>query len=167
MNPPPATAGNETSAETALSLVLFLVDGRQYGLPLARVERVLPMVEITPLPQAPPIVLGVINLRGTVLPVVDLRRRFGLIPGEYGLSSHLLIAHSHRRTLALPVDEAVGVSTVSPEAVSPPEALFPGISQLSGVAACGAELLFIQDLDALLSLDEELCLAEALREPAP
>jgi purine-binding chemotaxis protein CheW len=90
-------------------LVVFLLAEQRYALPLRMVERVLPMVAVSPLPQAPPMTLGVINLHGTVIPVVDLRRRFGFPQHEYGLAAHLLLARTTRRTLALPVDEVLDV----------------------------------------------------------
>src|ERR1043166_579372 len=65
-------------------LVVFLLAEQHYALPLAMVERVLPVVAVSPLPQAPPMTLGMINLHGTVMPVLDLRHRFGFPPHEYG-----------------------------------------------------------------------------------
>lgn len=88
-----------------LQLVVFRLDGQRYALSLPVVERVLPMAAVSPLPKAPAIALGVINLHGQILPVLDIRRRFGLPPGEYGLSAHLVVARTTRRWLALPAPE--------------------------------------------------------------
>lgn len=150
-------------ASSVLRLAIFVLDGQQYALQLSAVERVLPMVAVAPLPRAPAIALGVINLHGRVVPVVDIRRRFGLPPRDYGLAAHLLVAKSVRRPLALPVDEVLGVREVAPEAVTPPAAVLPGIGQVAGIVALQDGLLFIHDLDTFLLLDEERELADALK----
>lgn len=147
-----------------LRLVVFVIEGQRYALSLPAVERVHPMVAVAPLPRAPTVTLGVINLHGRVVPVVDIRRRFGLPPRDFGLTAHLLVARTLRRTLALPVDEVLGVSEVAPEAVTPPDAVLPGIGQVAGIVALQDSLLFIHDLDTFLSLDEERQLTEALEE---
>jgi len=156
----------ETSKTGPHQLVAFLLNRARYALPLSCVERVLPMVAVSPLPQAPAIVCGVINLHGRVLPVLDLRRRFGLPPGAYGPDAHLVVARTARRPVVLPVDEALGVLSVAVDAVTAPTAVLPGIGQVSGIVALPDGLLFLQDLDAFLALDEERALAAALPDGA-
>lgn len=147
-----------------LRLVLFVIDGQRYALPLLTVERVLPMVAVARLPKAPAVALGVVNVHGRIIPVVDVRRRLGFPPREYGLTAHILLARTQRRVLALPVDAALGVTEVAGDAVTPADRVLPGIGHVAGVAALPDGLLFIHDLDAFLSLDEEQRLTEALRE---
>jgi purine-binding chemotaxis protein CheW len=115
-----------------LRLVVFDLDGQAYAIPLPSVERVLPMVAVSPLPKAPAIALGVINLHGQILPVLDIRRRFGLPPREYGLTARLLVARTSQRTLAMPVDEVMGVSEVATEAITSPDAVLPGLGMRLG-----------------------------------
>ena len=76
-----------------MSLVTFFLDDRRYGLHLDAVERVLPALDVTPLPKAPEIVLGLINLKGKIIPVLDVRRRFRLQEREIGLQDHFIIAN--------------------------------------------------------------------------
>ena len=149
-------------AGPGLGLVVFTIEGQRYGLRLSAVERVLPMVAVAPLPKAPAVALGVFNLHGQVIPVVDIRRRFGLPSRDYGVNAHLLVARTVRRTVALPVDEVLGVIEVVPEAVAAPETILPGIGHVAGIATLSDGLLFIHDLDTFLSLDEERQLAQAL-----
>ena len=146
----------------ALELVVFDLDGQRYALPVTTAERVLPMVAVSPLPRAPAIALGVINLHGQILPVLDIRRRFGLPPREYGLANHLLVARTSRRTLAVPVDEVLGVKGVAAETTTAPDSVLPGIGHVSGIVALADGVLFIHDLEAFLSLDEEHRLSEAI-----
>ncbi len=147
-----------------LRLVVFVIEGQRYALQLPAVERVLPMVAVSPLPKAPAVALGAINFHGSVIPVLDIRLRFGLPPREYALAAHLLVARTSRRTLAMPVDEVLGVNEVAAETVTTPDAVLPGIRHLAGIVALADGLLFIHDLDAFLSLDEEQRLTEALEE---
>jgi len=149
-------------ADSLIRLVAFLIDGNRYGLPLERVERVLPFVAVAPLPKAPASTMGVVNLHGQVVPVLDVRRRFGFPPRGYGLSTYLVIARSTRRVLALPVDEALGVVEANADAVKPPDSILPGIGHVAGVVALPDGLLLIHDLDAFFSLEEERQLTEAL-----
>ena len=150
----------------ALRLVVFGIEGQRYALPLLAVERVLPMVAVSPLPKAPSVALGVINFHGQVVPVLDIRNRFGLPPRDYGLTGHLLIARTHRRILALPVDEVFGVKEVAAETVTPPGAVLPGLGYVAGIVTLADGLIFIHDVDTCLSLDEERRLVEALEERA-
>lgn len=143
-------------------LVAFSIEGQRYALHLPVVERVLRMVAVSPLPKAPAIILGVVNFHGQVIPVLDLQRRFGLSSRNHGLSSRLLVARTSRRTIALPVNEVLGVQEVAAETVTLPDAVFPGIGLVAGIVALPDGVLFIHDLDAFLSLDEEQRLAEAL-----
>lgn len=153
-----------TLQSPVLQLVVFRIEEQQYALPLHAVEQVLPMVAVSPLPKAPAVALGVLNLHGKVIPVLDIRRRFGLPLRDYGLTAHLLVARTIRRTLTLPVDEVLGVRKVATEAVTPPDAVLPGIGHVSGIVALADGLLFIHDLDTFLSLDEERRLTDALKE---
>ena len=149
---------------SALQLVVFDLEGQRYALPLGAVDRVLPMVAVSPLPKAPAIALGVINLHGQVLPVLDIRRRFGLPLREYGLAARLLVVRTSRRVMVLPTDEVLGVQEVATEAITAPKAVLPGIQHVSGIVALPDGLLFIHDLEACLSLEEEERLDDVLRE---
>ena len=148
---------------SALQVVVFVLGGQRYAFPLATVQQVLPMAAPAPLPEAPPIALGVINLHGLIVPMLDLRRRLGLPPREYGPADRLVVARSRRRLLAIPVDEALGVTEVMMDSIVPPETIFPGIGRVAGVAPLADGLLFIHDLDSFLSLDEEQGLTSALQ----
>jgi purine-binding chemotaxis protein CheW len=122
------------------------------------------MVAISPLPGAPEAALGVINLHGDVVPVLDVRRRLGLAPREYGPAARLLVARSRLRVVALAVDEVTGVAEVEAASIVPLETVLPGIEYVSGVATVPDGLVLIHDLDAFFSLDEERQLAAALGE---
>lgn len=142
--------------------LVFLLEESRYGLPLERVERVVRAVEITPLPRAPAVVLGVINAQGSVIPAVDPRRRFGLAPAEVSPEHQMVIARSVRRTVALLVDTVSGVAEYLASELVPPESIVPGTGHLAGVLKTDDGLILIQDLDRFLSLEEESRLDAAM-----
>lgn len=160
-----AIVSGDVAADTAaspLSLVIFSVDGQRYALHLHAVERVVHMVAVTPLPAAPDVVRGVINLAGRVLPVIDLRRRFGLPERDFILSDQLIMAAAGERTVALWVDTATGVVEQPGQEVVPADAIVPGLEQVEGVVKLPDGLVLIHDLKRCLSLEEEEKLHQAL-----
>jgi purine-binding chemotaxis protein CheW len=150
------------SGSRPLRVVGFSLDRQRYGVGLASVERVLPMVAVSPLPGAPDAVLGAINLHGEVVPVLDIRRRLGFDGRDYGPAARLLVARTARRTVALPVDDVHGIMEIPAETVAPPETVLPGIGHVSGIGALADGLLLIHDLDTFLSIDEERQLDKSL-----
>jgi purine-binding chemotaxis protein CheW len=146
-------------------LVVFSLDDQRYALALARVQRSIRVVAITPLPEAPAIVLGVIDLGGMVIPVIDIRMRFNHPPREVRLSDHLVVATTGRRTVALLVDETKGVIEVSPESYAPAADILPRLDLLDGAMKLEDGLILIHDLERLLSLEEETAIDRALGAP--
>lgn len=147
-----------------LQLVPFILDDRRYALHLEAVQRVIPAVALTPLPKAPEIVLGLINIGGRIIPVLNIRRRFRLIERDTEISDHFIIAATTRRTVALPVDSSGGVIQISDEEITGPEDILPGIGYVEGVVKLKNGLLLINDLEEFLSLEEESRLDEAINE---
>lgn len=144
-------------------LVLFALGDQRYGLPLSAVDRIVRIVDITPLPKAPDIVLGAVNVRGRVVPVVNVRRRFGLPEREIALSDRLIVAHTARRPVALVVDAvAGGVLEYSAQDASEAREVLPGLDHLEGVVKLEDGLLLIHDLGRFLSLEEEADLDRAM-----
>lgn len=122
------------------------------------------MVATSPLPGAPPIASGVINLHGAVIPVLDIRRRFGRPSRDFGLDGQLLIVRTPKRPAAFPVDEVVGVVALDAGTITSPAILLPGVAYLAGIAPTADGLLFIHDVDTFLSLEEEARLDAAVTE---
>jgi purine-binding chemotaxis protein CheW len=147
----------------ASQLVVFTLDEQRYALQLAAVERVVRMVEVTPLPKAPPIVLGVINVQGRIIPVVEMRSRFRRPARDIRPSDHLLIARTARRTVALALDAVTGIVEGSAPAVMTAEEILPGLEYVTGVMKLEDGLILIHDLETLLSLEEEQALDAALQ----
>ncbi len=143
-------------------VVVFALGDQRYGLPLHAVERVVRMVDVTPLPRAPDIVLGVINVQGRVIPVVNVRRRLHLTERDISLTGQLVIAHTARRPVALIVDAASGVLEYSADEAVGARDIVPGIEHVEGVVKLADGLVLIHDLDKFLSLEEETALDRAI-----
>lgn len=145
-------------------LVVFRLDDRRYALPLAVVERVVRAVDVTPLPKAPPIVLGAINVQGRVLPVLNVRRRFLMPDREIDQADWFLLAHTARHRVVLVVDESEGVVERPQAEVVLSTQIVPGLEQFPGVLRLDDGLVLIHDLERFLSLDEARALDEAMDE---
>lgn len=143
-------------------IVIFTLDDQRYALPLSATDRVVRMVAINPLPRLPDIVLGVINLQGKVIPVINIRRRFGLPERALSLTDQLLVAHTARRAVGLIVDAVLDVIAYDAQSLIETENILPGLEYMEGVIKLGDGLIFIHDLETFLSLEEESSLDHAL-----
>jgi len=143
-------------------LIVFSLDEQRYALPLHVADRVVRMVAITPLPNAPDIILGVVNFQGRVIPVINMRRRFGLPEREIVLTDQLLVAHTARRPVALVADAVLDVIACAAQSLIAAENILPGVEYVEGVVKLSDGLILIHDLDKFLSLEEESSLDQAL-----
>lgn len=160
---PQADSGTRTPALSTLAQwVVFRLDECRYALPLNDVVRIVRAAEVTPLPKAPPIVLGVIDIEGDVLPVCNLRRRLQLKDRPVTADDHFLLAFTARRTVVLVIDEALGVVEHPAVATIPAASIAPGLEHVRGVLALEDGLVLIHDLEKFLSLEEVRTLDEAL-----
>lgn len=143
-------------------LIIFTLDNQRYALPLPAVDRVVRMVAITPLPNAPDIVLGVVNFQGRVIPVINMRRRFFLPERGNVLTDQLVVAHTARRPVALVADAVLDVIACPSQSLIAPENILPRVEYVEGVMKLEDGLIFIHDLDKFLSLEEESSLDQVL-----
>lgn len=143
-------------------LMLFTLDMQRYGLHVESVERVVPMLALTPLPHAPEIVSGVFSLGGRTIPVVDLRRRFGLPERPPALADRLILAHTGIRSVALWVDGVEGFLEAAEEEFVRADSVLAGLGQIEGVVTLPNGLILIHDINQCLSLEEEQQLASAM-----
>ncbi len=147
-------------------LVAFTLDEQQYALPLKSVQRVVRMVEIIPLPKAPEIVLGVIDLEGNIIPVMSMRRRFGLPEPETRLTDQLIVADTATRSIALVVNSVTGVVERTVAEVTEVEKIVPGAQYVEGITKLEDGILFIHNVDRFLSKTEDRQLDGLLAQAA-
>ena len=141
-------------------LVVFLLNEQRYALFLSVVERIFRAVEVTALPKAPEIVLGVVNVQGLIIPVINVRKRFRLPEKDIDISDQFMIAHTSRRRVALVVDAVFGV--IERTDVISMQKVVPGIEYVEGIVDLDDGMILIHDLDKFLSLEEERTLNQAM-----
>ncbi len=132
----------------------FEIAGCRFALAAGALREVVRVVAVAVLPKAPPIVEGVINIRGTLVTVLDIRQRFGLPPTPIAPEQHLLVAQAGSRVVALRVDRALDLVAVDEGAIESAARVAPGVEYVAGVAKLPDDLLVIHDLERFLSLDE-------------
>lgn len=154
--PPAVTAAIET--------LIFELSGARFALPMCDVVEVVRAVAIRALPSAPPITLGIIDVRGEVVPVLDARVRLGFPHKALELSDQFVIAYAGARCVALHIDAAIGLETLSVLAVEDATNLPRSVQHVAGIAATEEGFVLIQDLKAFLTQSEALSLDSALEQ---
>lgn len=143
-------------------LLVIHLDELRIALTLSSVERAIRAVYPTPLPEAPDIILGVVNVQGRIIPLVNLRRRFHLPEREIALTDRMVIAHAARRPVALVVDAVSGVLEYPAQDIVAAQAVLPGIGYVEGIAKLRDGLILIHNLGTFLSLEEAASLDRAM-----
>jgi purine-binding chemotaxis protein CheW len=140
------------------SYILFTVAGTTYALPSGEVRHMEMIEDITRVPNAPSFVDGVVFSRGQVVPVVNLRARFGFERAPYDLRSRLIVVQSEARLIGLVVDSAREFVNIPADAIQPPHEALAGMSgrYVEGVASIGGRLILTLDLSRILSSAETL-----------
>ena len=154
---------NDSFQTTADQILVFTLDELAYALPLLAVVKVIHAVEIRHLPKAPEIITGIINVKGRIIPVADMRKRFGLVAREIDPDDRLIITDTGKRQVAILVDTVTGIRDLAPRQIAVAKETLPFAEHLRGVAKIDGELILIYDLDRFLSLDEEKELEQALK----
>jgi purine-binding chemotaxis protein CheW len=144
-------------------IVVFTLDELLYALPLHTVIRVIHSMEIRHLPKAPEIISGIINVQGQIIPVIDIRKRFGLKRREIDLEDRFIIADTGRRQVAFLADTVTSIRDLAPGQQEQAEESLPFAEYLGGVAKIDNELILIYDLEQFLNLDEERVLEQVLK----
>lgn len=136
-------------------ILIFTLDDLAFALPLTIVKKVIHAIEIRHLPNSPDIISGIINLRGKIIPVADIRKRLGLNPHEISPDDNLIIAETGRREVAVLVDTVTGISDLSPYQITDTSEILPFTDHIKGVAKTDNGIVLIYDLNGFLSIDEE------------
>lgn len=161
MNAPPAVAVSAPRPLGPVGLLLFRLEGRRCAVRASAVAEVLAAVATSPVPRQPPYVAGVIDLRGTIVPVLDLRVRLGLPARPMELADQFVVVRAGERLLALWIDQVESFTSSDPAAWSS-GGLVAGDRSLAGVAALSDGLATIHDVEAFAAQ----CEADAVFEAA-
>ncbi len=145
--------------------VIYAIDEQRYALPLSDVERVVPMVQITPLTEAREDVVGVINLHGRIVPVLDCRKRFQHRLRGAELSDQLLIACIAQRIMALWVDRVEGVIESAMGEIVPAAEILPGMEAQGAMKLPDGGIVLLPDFDRCVLWAEEKPHGLAMNSP--
>jgi len=140
-----------------IQLVTFSIGEEEFGVDILKVQEIIRTMEITKVPKAPHFVEGVINLRGNVIPIVDLRKRFGLKIREYDKHTRIIVIEINKMIVGFVVDSVSEVLRIPANTVEPPPPVVAGLESeyISGVGKLEDRLLILLDLDRLLSGEEK------------
>lgn len=136
-----------------IQLVTFSIGVEEFGVDILKVQEIIRTMEITKVPRAQDFVEGVINLRGKVIPIIDLRRRFGLTSKEYDKETRIIVIEINDMIVGFVVDSVSEVLRIPAGTVEPPPPVVAGLDSdyISGVGKLHDRLLILLDLDKLLS----------------
>jgi purine-binding chemotaxis protein CheW len=139
-----------------LQLVGFKIGRETFGLPISTVREIIRVPEITAVPDAPDYVEGVINLRGRIIPVVDLRKRFGETLIEADKKNRVVVVEIDRRAIGLIVNSASEVLRIPPSEIEHPSNVFPEgeLNFITGVGKLKGRLVILLDLGRMLQRGE-------------
>ncbi|WP_319781236.1 chemotaxis protein CheW [Maridesulfovibrio sp.] len=145
-----------------IQLVTFSIGEEEFGVDILKVQEIIRTMEITKVPRAPQFVEGVINLRGKVIPIIDLRSKFGLQTREHDQHTRIIVIEINDMIVGFVVDSVSEVLRIPASTVEPPPPVVSGLESeyISGVGKLEDRLLILLDLNRLLSSDEQEQLAQ-------
>lgn len=156
------TTGTVEATASEQQLVVFDLATESYGVDIGAVREIIRLQEITNVPRTPEFVEGVINLRGKVIPVVDLRKRFGLPVGDQSTENRIVVVDIGGQDIGVIVDAVNEVLRIFTDSVEPPSSVITTADSdyLMGIAKVEDRLLILLDLESVLSAEERAVLAD-------
>jgi len=154
---PKAQKEVKSQTEDLLQLVSFNIGQEEFGLDIQSIQEINRMVDITRVPNSPEFVSGVINLRGKVIPIIDLRKRFGFPPKEYDRNTRIIVVELNGMVVGFIVDAVSEVLRIPKGITEPPPAIVAGIGSeyITAVAKLENRLLILLDLERILKDKEK------------
>ncbi len=156
MNEHSAGADKQHGPDQLLQLVSFTIGNEEFGVNILQVQEINRMVEVTSVPNTPEYVDGVINLRGKVIPIVDLRRRFGMERKEKDMNTRIIVVELSGRVIGFVVDAVSEVLRIQQSVTEPPPSIVAGIDAeyITAIGKLEDRLLILLDLERVLTVEE-------------
>ena len=139
-----------------LQLVTFNLANEEFGVDITRVQEINRMMDITKIPNAPEFIKGVVNLRGKIVPVVDLRKKLGFPEKEHDKSTRIMVVEVNGMVLGFIVDSVSEVLRIPESTIEPPPSLVGGVESdyLNGVGKLDDRLLLLINLEKVIKSDQ-------------
>jgi len=155
--PMESTLAEKRSQGELLQLVSFKLGNEEFGIDILMVQEINRMLEITKVPKSPDFIDGIINLRGRVIPIVNLRKRFGLEPREKDKATRIIVVNINNKVLGMIVDAVSEVLRLPASTVEPPPPMVSGIESeyIKGVGKLEDKLLILLDMNKILTMKEQ------------
>jgi len=149
-------SGSRRADNPILQFVGFRLDGEDYAIAITKIQEIILMKPITRIPQVPSFIEGLINLRGSVIPIVNLRERFGLPRRVLDDETRTIVVNIQDKTVGCIVDAVTQVMRINRDSIQPPPLSVLSVSQqyIAGLAKLEDRLLIILDIDALFDADQ-------------
>ncbi len=148
---------NDEASINIKQVVTFSVDVEEYGIEILKVQEVVRLPDITKLPRAPHFIKGIIDLRGTVIPIIDLREKFGLMSKEYKSNTRVIIIEVEEKKIGMIVDNVSQViSTPESNILPPPSSMSKSNSEryIDGVVKIDKHFIILLNIDHIFSTEE-------------
>jgi len=160
-----AISGKEAVVSKRVSggkFLTFFLSKEEYGIEILKVQEIFGLMPITPLPRTPPHLRGVINLRGKIIPVVDLRLKLGLAPAED--QTCIIVVRAHGVELGVTVDRVSEVANILTNDIEDVPVFGPevDVNDLLGIGKTGGRVRLLLDIDRILSVQDMNTIKEAL-----
>jgi purine-binding chemotaxis protein CheW len=151
---------SQGKVEELLQLVSFTIGGEEFGVDILKVQEINRMLEVTRVPNAPEYVDGVINLRGKVIPIIDLRRRFSMERKEHDKNTRIVVVELRGKIIGFVVDAVSEVLRIPRSVTEPPPRIVSGVDAafITAVGKLEDRLLILIDLDKVITLNEDRAL---------
>lgn len=158
----------DLDTKEVLQLVTFRLGKEEFSMDILKVQEIIRHMDLTRVPRTPEFVDGVINLRGRVIPVLDLRKRFGLPADEKTNETRIIVVDVDNRTVGLKVDAVSEVLRLPADTVEPPPSLVTGIESdyIKGVGKLDGRLIILLDVAKILTRTERDALGNVLNAVA-
>jgi purine-binding chemotaxis protein CheW len=150
-NVPSPEGASRRNDNPIIQLVGFRLDNEHYAIAITKIQEIILMKPITRIPQVPDFLEGLINLRGSVIPIVNLRKRFGLPPREVDDETRTIVVNIHDKTVGCIVDAVTQVMRINRDQIQPPPLSVLAVSHqyIAGLARLEDRLLIILDIERL------------------
>ena len=155
----------DANNDDVLQIITFKVGKEEFSVSIHKVQEIIRITDITSIPNSPPFVDGIINLRGNVIPVIDSRKRFGLPEAERTDASRVIVVESGAKIVGLIVDSVTEVLQLPKNTVEPPPDIVGGVDSdyIDGVGKYDERLVILLNLEKVLNFKEEVPFKEEER----